>query len=285
MLNQKVMFLFARTPVHVGAGNSVGAVDAPVMRERHTDIPVIPGTSLKGVLSDLWNERGAEGKMVRSAVGVGLFGSDSKSESLSAGSLLIGEGRVLAFPVRSAKNAFAWITCPMVLKKFARNAGVSFDDIALPDAESCYASKELTLAGDSVVLEEYCLTCKGDAASVAEQLMSCTFSDDLWNTVKTRLAIVSDEMFSFFVRNACEVVTRIRINDDTKVVDNGALFNQEQVPSETLFYSVLGEQLVKGSSGGLDALEAKVKDVSVIQVGGDATVGLGFCQVFFKEVK
>ncbi|MGL4853808.1 MAG: RAMP superfamily CRISPR-associated protein, partial [Lentisphaeria bacterium] len=50
------MYLFAKSPVHVGAGNSVGVVDSPIMRERHTKTPIIPGSSLKGVISDLWND-------------------------------------------------------------------------------------------------------------------------------------------------------------------------------------------------------------------------------------
>ena len=55
-MKQKLMTIFSRTPVSVGAGSSVGAIDLPVMRERHTRIPIIPGSSVKGVLRDLWND-------------------------------------------------------------------------------------------------------------------------------------------------------------------------------------------------------------------------------------
>jgi CRISPR-associated protein Cmr4 len=276
MSNEKIMFLFARTPVHVGAGNSVGAVDAPVMRQRHTGTPVIPGSSLKGVISDLWND--ADGK--RTKEGNELFGTATDDKELTAGKVLFGEASVLAFPVRSAKNAFAWITCPTVLNKFSRCSGVKFEIPALGE-EECLASSELQLKDNSgkqlVILEEYGLTCKGEAGEIAGELLAATFGDDeLWNTVKNRMAIVSDEMFSYFVRNACEVVTRIRIDDTKGVVAKGALFNQEQVPSETLFYSVIGEV----EPGKIEKMTAKMPPV--IQVGGDATVGLGFCQVNFK---
>lgn len=95
-MQTKIMTLFTRTPLHVGCGSSVGAVDQPVVRERHTGFPVIPGSAIKGVLADLWNERN-----VRSKEGVDLFGNDDTTEA-KAGKLLIGEGRLLAFPVRSA---------------------------------------------------------------------------------------------------------------------------------------------------------------------------------------
>ena len=96
-MKKMTMTLFARTPVHVGAGNSVGAIDSPVQRERHTRIPIIPGSSLKGVISDLWNDKGADGKRRRLDEGKKLFGEDDSSKDAKVGSLLIGEARVLAF--------------------------------------------------------------------------------------------------------------------------------------------------------------------------------------------
>ena len=55
MTEPKPYFLFTRTPLHVGAGQSVGYADLPIQREPHTRIPIVPGSSFKGVLADLWN--------------------------------------------------------------------------------------------------------------------------------------------------------------------------------------------------------------------------------------
>jgi len=52
MNDKRILYLFTRTPLHVGAGASVGAIDQPIVRERHTGFPVIPGTTIKGVLRD-----------------------------------------------------------------------------------------------------------------------------------------------------------------------------------------------------------------------------------------
>lgn len=106
-MKKQIFAIFTRTPLHVGAGNSVGAIDSPVMRERHTRIPIIPGSSLKGVLADLWNDENFK----RTSDGEELFGK-TDSKAAKAGQLLVGESRVLAFPVRSAKGSFAWISCP-----------------------------------------------------------------------------------------------------------------------------------------------------------------------------
>ena len=51
-MTTRTLVIFTRTPLHVGTGNSVGAIDQPVVRERHTGFPIIPGSGLKGVLRD-----------------------------------------------------------------------------------------------------------------------------------------------------------------------------------------------------------------------------------------
>jgi CRISPR type III-B/RAMP module RAMP protein Cmr4 len=53
---QKILYIFTRTPLHVGAGSSVGAIDQPIQRERHTGFPIIPASSLKGSFTDFWND-------------------------------------------------------------------------------------------------------------------------------------------------------------------------------------------------------------------------------------
>jgi CRISPR-associated protein Cmr4 len=293
-MNKMIMTLFARTPVHVGAGNSVGAVDSPIQRERHTRIPIIPGSSLKGVLADLWNDE----KFNRTEEGKWLFGEDEggkkkgdKEIPASAGALLIGEARVLAFPVRSAKGMFAWITCPLVLRRFQRETSATFD-VPNVQGETAHAFEAVKLK-DSVVLEEYAFKVDREPDAVlAGALKELVPNDSVWSGIKEQLVIVSDEIFQHFCEHACEVVTRIKINDETGTVDGGALFNQEQVPSETLFYTVVLAQDEKKKDGGsrkadaaLEALKQKLAEEKWLQVGGDASIGLGFCSVNCKEVE
>ncbi len=55
-MQTRILYLFTRTPLHVGAGASVGAIDQPVQRERHTGFPIVPGSSLKGSFAEQWND-------------------------------------------------------------------------------------------------------------------------------------------------------------------------------------------------------------------------------------
>ncbi|MFA7172495.1 MAG: type III-B CRISPR module RAMP protein Cmr4 [Kiritimatiellia bacterium] len=279
-MKKSIMYLFARTPVHVGAGNSVGAVDSPVMRERHTRIPIIPGSALKGTLSDFWNEFDEKGKVVRSKIGEHLFGRGSDSDA-KAGTLLIGEARVLAFPVRSAKGCFAWITCPLVLNRYVRDAGLALEsELPVFGEMQCLSGSGVSYES-KVVLEEYVVESIGSSEVVAAQLKSLLQDNVLWQSVDQHLVVLSNSLFSYFVENACEVVTRNRIHDETGTAEKGGLFSQEQVPSETLFYSVIAEQQRgKDAPGAIAALSAKLSELGgVLQVGGHETIGLGFCDV------
>jgi len=112
-MQTRILYLFTRTPLHVGAGASVGAIDQPVQRERHTGFPIIPGSSIKGVLADCGDylARDENGKIIidesrktskRTDKGAHLFGlgaSNVDGDNGQAGAISFGEAQILAFPV------------------------------------------------------------------------------------------------------------------------------------------------------------------------------------------
>jgi len=273
-METRILSILTRTPLHVGAGASVGVIDLPVQRERHTQIPIIPGSSLKGVLRDLWNDVD-EGEQRR------LFGSSPAAAELEAGALLVGEARAVCFPVRSAKGSFAWLTCPLVLRRYLRECGregaIELRDPR--DDEHAFAG-EMVLMKDSVVLEEYCFKAEALPQSLFDVFKDYIPGDPLLQTLPRRLVLVSDGIYSHFCANACEVQQRIQIEDETHTVKKGALFNQENVPSDTLFYAVIADRRADGC---LDRLAERLAEVGgVLQIGGDETVGLGYCSVYLR---
>src|SRR4051794_16286752 len=124
--------LHAQTSLHPGAGTALGVVDLPIQRERHTQWPTIPGSALKGVLRDACREKNKvnhDGDRKRADSDeflVAAFGPPTDSAGESAGALSITDARLLAFPVRSLKGVFAWVTCSAVLERLRR-------DLALAD--------------------------------------------------------------------------------------------------------------------------------------------------------
>lgn len=252
--------LFTRTPLHVGCGSSVGVVDLPVLRERATGFPTVPGSALKGVLRDLFDDTQTQNL---------LFG-----EQNGRGKILVGEARLAAFPVRSAKGGFAWLTSPLALARLGIDCPAVGEDAVL-------APEGLVAIENNVVLEEYRLKRAGDLQENLKAALKPLCGHKLWQeSLENRLAVVSDTVLTHFAQNACEIAYHNRIDDTTGTVANGALFAQENVPSETLFVG----QLMADDPAHLAQLIARLTaEDNLLQVGADATTGLGWCTITCKE--
>jgi len=268
-LETKIMTIFTRTPLHVGAGSSVGAVDQPVIRERHTRFPVIPGSAIKGVLRDY-----AKGQSIADIET--LFGHEptDKDDKAYAGAIGFGEARLLAFPLRSAKGSFALATCPLALARFARDAEKPYAVPQVKDNE-CLASAAVTLDGKNVALEEYVFDAKSEFPDDWAECLSSLIDDVVLKEAKTHFVMLSDGDFSHFAQNACQVQHHNRIDPETGTVVDGALFNTETVPSETLFYAPF--HAIKGECADNELFRHFAEAERLLQFGGDGTTGLGFC--------
>src|ERR1017187_241015 len=284
-MKRHLLTFYTRTPLHVGSGTSVDVVDLPIMRERITGFPVIPSTSLKGVLREEARQKLGE-ETTRLLFGEDRQPSEKEGIASHAGGVQIIEAKLLAFPVRSLAGCFAWLTCPTALRRFQRATGLSVT-IPEPQPEHLIAGSDWLVAGrNEVVLEEYALSLQPGAAlnaasETAKGLHGLT-ADLLWQEeLGKRLAIVHDENFQHFVTSCTEVVARIAIDPSTRTNAGGALFNQENIPCEALFYSVLHVLPARkpGANGDLrQHLVNLLADAKVIQIGGDETTGHGLCE-------
>ncbi len=302
-MKKQQLYIFTRTPLHIGTGASVGAIDQPIIRERHTGFPIMPASSLKGVFADVWNDKLKEVKEKDKTIKVRvdaekndcsdaawLFGSDSAKVSF-AGAVQFSEAKLLAFPIRSAKGSFAWITSPLILERAVRDGVITKENLpnfsSLKDNSAIVGNNSKVLIDNKIVLEEYTFETISDQNinTLGEQLKSKIVEDPVWVSIPERLVVLSDGIMSFFAKNACEVAQHVRISDETGTAEGGALFNLESVPSETMFYSVVhflkgrGEQFKnKKADDAFEAFSNKIKD-EVFQFGGDASTGLGWCSV------
>jgi CRISPR-associated protein Cmr4 len=105
-------------------------------------------------------------------------------------------------------------------------------------------------------------------------------------TLKNQLVVVHDDMFAHLSRFATPVNAHIAIDNATKTVKNGALWYEESLPPETLLYAMLianasrkeGDQASQAAIIKTNVTQY-LKDKSYIQIGGNETVGMGWCKV------
>ena len=269
-MNTKNLVILTRTPLHVGAGSSVGSVDQPVQRERHTGFPIIPGSSIKGVMRAHFSMNGTDNETVERLFGPARLQVDEASQ----GHLSFGEAKLLLFPVRSAKGSFAFVTSSLAVRRFLRDSGSNEETGEDVEDGACLAG-DIVKDGNSVVLEEYRFETKGAFPQGLSDRLTALLDDPVLGSANGRLVMLSDGDFSHFARNACEVKQHVKIDAATGTAVKGGLFNEECVPSETLFHSTITEL----KNGGENPVSSSLSEESVIQFGGDATTGLGFCSV------
>lgn len=311
-MKTRLLFLHALAPLHAGTGQGVGVIDLPIAREKATGIPFVPGSTVKGVLRDASEEAG-EAAIVK------VFGPDTDNAELHAGSLQIGDARLLLLPVRSVLGTFAWVTSPYLLHRLVRDLeGAPPAAVPVPAGEAAchvaaHGSVLLHASGDQqmVYLEDLDLvaTPEADVATWAAWLGTALFpapvplaadagaeakeahkaavaEATLWQKeLAARLCVVHDNVLAFLLDTATEVRARIKLNDDTKTVDQsiGGLWYEEALPAETVLVALAAAQPVRANGAALssDEIFALVGRLAArpLQFGGKATVGYGVCNV------
>ncbi len=295
------------TPLHIGAGQGLGHVDLPIVREAHTNFPYIPGTSLKGALRNLEinrvvreRKRGEKPSqleekltdkdkfdpedrdIVRLAKIFGTAGEVAEQDKealeegkeVGAGKVLFLDAFIVLFPVKSAKGIFSLTTCPYVINRFFELLGIDQRVEDVPEGKvkvlSTKDHKNL-INNNKLLLEEFVFE-----AEESEELKK--FVELVGTFVgeenKRRIVCVNDTDFKDFVSNYTEVQTHIKINLDTGTVEERALWTEEYVPAESVF------------AFSLVFLEEEISFTPppTFHLGGDITTGKGFVKVQRLEV-
>ena len=287
MSDSDILFLHALTGLHPGAGTALGVVDLPVQRERHTQWPIVQASSLKGVLRSACREK------LEPDEWLAMFGPETANASDFAGAVSLTDARLLAFPVRSLRGVFAWITCSAVLERLRRDASLvaapqpgfgAFPGVERHEA-ACAEDGDLLVDGH-LVLEELEFRCSGSSRETADWVASHAVNDDATSKrLRRHLVVLHDDDFTWFVRHATEVVARVGLDSETKTAKSGALFYEEFLPPETLFYSLVlaqasrNQDVDRASSRMLALLRESIPPV--LQVGADETIGRGLCATAF----
>jgi CRISPR-associated protein Cmr4 len=288
----KLLYLHAITPVHSGTGQAADVIDQPIAREKATGWPMIPASSLKGVLRDLVKANHSEDKAKE------FFGEVDK-----AGPIVFGDQRILCLPVRSFFGTFAYVTCPLVLKRLERD--LKAIGIQMPfatqipnnptDSMSIFLPPDNSvIASGKVYLEDLDLTVAraNEARTIADGFAGALFGTD-GKEFTSRFAIVSDDVFDFLSETATEIQARVALEEETKTVRKGGLWYEEAVPAETIFcgpvivadYYTEKAKLIEDFDKALKPTQQQGTTNSqpiTIQIGGNASVGRGLCRVVIR---
>ena len=291
------VFLYAVSPVHMGAGQAVGVIDNPIQRERHTGHPCFAGSGIKGAVRHGF-EALAKGmtldKPLKALIDV-LFGPDAGASDLHAGAVSFGDAQLVALPVRSLRGGYVYATCPQAISRAQRLLkliGIP-TNWTVPEVTegACLLTNEKLLSGKQLHLEAFEYSDAGAgpareqlaviAADLAAKALPAgdgyTFFHD---KLKTDLVVLSDTDFAYFAENAMLVEPHVCIDPDTGTAKGTGLFYTENLPPESL---LVAPMLASKTRTGKDDTPAEavmgqikgVIDGKLLQIGGDVTTGRG----------
>ena len=294
-----MIFLYTETSLHVGSGTSVGILDLPIQREKYTDFPIIQASGLKGAIREWFESKfkdDTDKRKIELTFGPDKIGSE---EDAYASAVTFTDAHILLFPVRSLKGIFAYCTSPTVLERFRRyvqiaESTINWDVPAIPNDRTVLGVQEnCDLADDDqVLLEEYAFKFmpEQNVSEIASWLSQQAFPNGdeykFWREkVKKSLLVLPDNAFRDFIKFSTEVQARIKIKNETRTVEKGALFYEESLLPDSLLYSlILVHDPMKDDRIELSDDEAVLKFLSAInskrlQLGGGATIGKGIVNV------
>ena len=317
-----LIFFHCITPLHNGAGQGLGAIDRPVIRESVTGYPFIQGSSIKGVLlAEVSLARGVDDSVVKATFGTG-------GTSGYQGCATVTDAALLLLPVRSLAGTFVWATSRLALARLARFLDVAEDHGPLRDAVakvlkassglpkgSALGAERWPAAGDGedppkgpwdaairldgkgpycieqLVLEAQGGGARGNVAELAVRLGEILFPEDgsearFWKGFfKRRLLVLHDDDFRDLAQRATHVEANIKI-EANGVTKDGSLRYTEYLPAETVLVSLL-EQGRSNNGASPGAVAALVDGVlsRPLQIGADESTGKGLVRVVHHKLE
>lgn len=290
---QAALFLYAVSPVHMGAGQAIGVIDNPIQRERHTGHPCFAGSGIKGAVRHGFEAIGGDPKLIDRLFGPPSDPAERDGKELHAGALSFGDAQLVALPVRSLRGGYVYATCPQALARAQRLLGLCGATANWPalavEPGHCLLANPALLAGDRLHLEafEYTAKVSQELPQVSTDLGAKALPADsvyafFAEKLKTDLVVLSDTDFGYFAEHAMLVEPHVCINPDTGAAKGTGLFYTENLPPESLLIApLMASQTRTGRKDDFDdaaGVMAKIRNVldgTLLQIGGDATTGRG----------
>jgi CRISPR-associated protein Cmr4 len=292
-MQPRVFHLHALSALHCGTGQAAGVVDLPIARARATQLPIVPGSSLRGVLRAHLESDERRKKDTEALFGPRRIGG---TEDAFAGALAVGDAHLLLLPVRALAGILCYATSPFILNRYRQDlerAGLGPPELPKAPAEGwakvCPGS--VNRVAGKLVLEDLDLAADEDTSlnAWAERIANSVHpaDEDGRKDLITRVALLPDDILSFLAETATEIRTRIAIDPETGTVKRGMLWYEENLPAEAVLWGVhaLSASNHRDDRRDAEALAACLPDSGVLlQLGGKAGVGRGLVRLLRQEV-
>jgi len=268
-----IVLIRTLTNVHVGVGSSGGIVDLPVQRDE-LGFPCIYSSSIKGALKtsllQAFIGKHKNYAVARNAVSA-LLGPDPEEGESFESSVAVLDAYLLAAPVRSLRGVYAYVTSPILLRKFLERAdlcsklgrrvneqdgnnftsvrllkaveklakraeNISRDEaICVGDCKRVVMDQPEALRGKVLLSEEFLLNIDSKAESMGQEV-NLLYLLEVFRLDRP-LLVLNDDTAREVINRSLVRLARIRLRREKKTVEAGP-WTEEYVPVNTVFHTV-----------------------------------------------
>src|SRR5262249_50308462 len=126
----------------------------------------------------------------------------------------------------------------------------------LDDDFAHHATDTALVEGNQIFLQDLdfkaqeCPSATARAGKIANRVFAGAAARE--EQIKERFVVLPDAAFDFLCETGTEVHTRVRIEDETKTVAEGALWTEESLPAETILAGIVQCERVFQKNGARD---------------------------------
>lgn len=284
MYHQAYGIIKTLAPLHVGAtaGEERGNLNL-IFRDQFTQTGIIPGSSIRGRLrAEMRQNYGEDEQQVRKWYGndvpdrnetdtVDRTFSDRTTESL----VKFEYASIVWLPVFCPGQPIVWVSCPRLLKRYRRIAGL--ENLTVPQKYT--RSQSLTPLPNNKLFFNFGFLTLKDIKEDDAIILSSWFPDN----EELPAVIVGDDEISMIHDMALYRQSRVALEKDQKRNAEKAFFGVEALPEETILAFPIG--LKKDKDGGQWEPFPRQKTKDDIYLGGLESVGFGHCEMSLFNIR
>jgi len=256
-------------PVHVGAtaGEETGNLNL-IFRDQFTQTGIIPGSSIRGRFrADLRDREPGEEQ-----IWYGHEAVDGRSDGGTTEALVKFEYASLVwFPVFCPGQPVVWVSCPLLLKRFKRIAGVTAD---IPEPYTAQRGLQGRPMKDRGKILFFNL---GFLEIEHEEDLSAWIPAETTDLDANKLVVVHDNDIAMLHDMALYRQSRVKLGSkekpNEKKVDGGAFFNTEALPEGSILVFPIALKQTDWKPFG------EKENSSELYFGGLESIGFGRCLV------
>lgn len=273
-------------PLHVGAseGEEAGNLNL-IFRDPFTQTGIIPGSSIRGRFrADARDSSEIHQDSIDAWYG-NSFNARRKNESgeekafIKEGAVKFEYASLLWLPVFCPGQPVVWVSCPMLLKRYAASANL---DLVTPPDYACSSNlRGKSIPGEGQNDNEKTLFFNlGFMKVKPEEGLEDWIPESLKGVIKSdQLVVVSDADIGMIHDMALFRQSRVKLDDTMKRASDGAFFNVEALPEGSVLVFPVAVKREQASHWKPFADQSS-RD---LYFGGLESVGYGRCRVTLME--